>query len=580
MKRIHWLTMLFMLLLTFTIASCSDKDETPGISGQKWSENQTFTLPVGGKITVTFTASSKWIAKSGADWCIVSPSSGEAGEITLDVYAANSTKSTRTTSVIVKVEGSSSGSTFQVKQNAGDGYTEDSSINTQVDEYLKENYLWNDEYKTLSPDFSLTYDKFLVNSLMSMTTNTLDKKSYIGSDGKTYYSLFSYIYKKNNISSVRSTSIIPKEKEYNFGITGVMPVQYKKEGDVFFEIQGVYKGSSAEAQGLKRGSQIFYIDNQKITLNNYSTKGYTLVSPSSSLSLQVADKENKTVTISSAPIFVNPVILTKVISKGANRIGYMVYSGFDAGFDEELFAAFKEFKNQGVTDLILDLRYNGGGHVISADLISSCVAGDACKDKVFVQYRYNAERMKKYNGYDAYKFSYNSYANLNKTSLTAGGLNLNRLYCIVSENSASASELVINALKGIDIPVILIGKTTHGKNVGMESINIVEGENTYEFAPITFQSYNAKGFGAYENGFKPDYEIDEADVDKDDSFDGYIDYAADNEPLFSKAISLITGVQPAVSRAQRSTRSISAMKALSIPANPKRYGMIKLSENK
>ena len=584
MKKIHYLKTLFLILITFTILSCDDKSSSnSGIEGN-WTTNETLLLPVGDKLTVNFTANGHWIAKSGASWCIVSPASGEAGKNTLEIYATSSTTSARTTSIIIKVDGSKSSSSFQVKQNIGNGLAEDLAINRQVDEYLTKKYLWNDEYKTLSPDFSLSYDKFLTNTLMSMTTNTLDKKLYQGDDGKTYYSLFSYIFKKNNISSTRTTSLVPKEKEYNFGITGIMPVLYNEvTGSIFFEVQGVYKGSSAEAQGLKRGSRIYYIDNKVITLSNYSEKGYALIAPSSNITLKVGDINQKTTTINSAPIYVNPVILTKVINKGANQIGYLVYSGFDAGFDEELFTVFKEFKSQGVTDLILDLRYNGGGHVTSADLIASCVAGDICKNQTFVQYRYNKERMKAYpTGFDTYKFSYNSYANLNKTSLSAGALNLNRLYCIVSENTASSSELVINSLRGIDIPVILIGAKTHGKNVGMEPINLEANDDTYELAPITFQSYNAKKFSDYENGFSPDPDntIDENDVNGDEKFDGYIEYADNREPLFNRAISLITGEASSTLKSQPTSRSVASikLKALSSP-NLKRTGMIKLSEN-
>lgn len=91
------------------------------------------------------------------------------------------------------------------------------------------------------------------------------------------------------------------------------------------------------------------------------------------------------------------------------------------------------------------------------------------------------------------KFAYSQYDNLS-TSLSAGGLNLQKVYCLVTDDSASASELVINALRGIDIEVILIGTTTHGKNVGMEGVELTAGTDKYLFFPITFQAYNAKGF--------------------------------------------------------------------------------------
>lgn len=95
--------------------------------------------------------------------------------------------------------------------------------------------------------------------------------------------------------------------------------------------------------------------------------------------------------------------------------------------------------------------------------MSSCIAGDFCVDKTFASYRYNDERMKALgNQRPIQKFAYSQYDNLS-TSLSAGGLKLQKIYCLVTDDSASASELVINALRGIDIEVILIGTTTHGK---------------------------------------------------------------------------------------------------------------------
>lgn len=205
--------------------------------------------------------------------------------------------------------------------------------------------------------------------------------------------------------------------------------------------------------------EITEIDNQRITTTNVQACYSKLIKPSSPTSIKVKDKDGKVYTINSGPIYANPIIHHQVNEK----IGYLVYSAFESGFDQELFDVFKEFKSQNITELILDLRYNGGGDVTSANLISSCIAGDLCIDKTFASYRYNDERMKVLgNQRPIQKFAYSQYDNLS-TSLSAGGLNLRKIYCLVTDDSASASELVINALRGIDIEVILIGTTTHGK---------------------------------------------------------------------------------------------------------------------
>lgn len=279
-------------------------------------------------------------------------------------------------------------------------------------------------------------------------------------------------------------------------------------------------------------------------------------------------------------MYCNPVLFSKVTTEEetpGHRIGYLVYSGFEAGYDQELFDVFKEFKSQNITDLILDLRYNGGGHVISANLIATCIAGAKSEGKVFTSLRYNKERMEKRNNKrEEELFAYSNYENL-ATSLSAGALNLQHVYCIVGSGTASASELVINSLKGIDVEVTLIVKRTTGKNVGMEPVEYTIRNNVYEVVPITFQSYNAKGVGDYENGFTPDIEIDENDpYGRGDGYYIYRDYGSDKEFLYARAIQEITGQAPVPTT--RSAETLMRGKALKVPAIYRRghEGMIKL----
>lgn len=384
---------------------------------------------------------------------------------------------------------------------------------------------------------------------MSMTTNTLDKKLYNNGNG-SYYSLFSYIQKIDpDLQSTRS-AIEKKTQEYNYGFINLLPVQYDNT-HVFLAVQGVYKSSSADEAGIKRSVGITHVDNQILTLNNWYQHCLKLLQPTSTSTVVVKDYNGKSYTINSGPIYANPVIYHRV----KNKIGYLVYSYFGSGFDQELFEVFKQFKNENITDLILDLRYNGGGDVRSANLIASCIAGETCIGKTFASYRYNQERMEVLgNKRDIEKFSYSSYQNLNNISLSAGGLNLRRVYCLVTNNTASASELVINSLEGIGIDVILIGNTTRGKNVGMEGVELTAGTDKYLLFPITFQAYNAAGYGDFENGFTPDFVIDENNP-HGKNFEGYIDFGKDDETLYAKAMSQITGTDAAsITRSSRQAK--------------------------
>lgn len=553
MKKLQNLRLLSLLVILLSLStSCKDDDSLlngSGITEQSWSTGQTYFASAEQTLTFTFTTQSSWTAQSSSTALLsLDTYAGNSGNNTLKVTVHNSSDQQAT--ITIKVNGYSSTGTIKVQlsNNNIQGY----EINYSVDQYLKEKYLWNDEYKTLTPTFDQAYDDFLENTLMSMTTNTLDKKLYNNSNG-SYYSLFSYIQKIDpDLQSTRS-AIEKKTQEYNYGFINLLPVynSTEKGSYISFAVQGVYKDSSADEAGIKRSVEITHIDNQIITEINWPQYYLKLLQPTSASTVVVKDDKGKSYTINSGPIYVNPVIYHQV----KNRIGYLVYSSFSSGFDQELFDVFKQFKNENITDLILDLRYNGGGDVRSANLIASCIAGETCIGKTFASYRYNQERMTVLgNKRDIEKFSYSNYQNLNNISLSAGGLNLHRVYCLVTNNTASASELVINSLEGIGIDVILIGNTTRGKNVGMEGVELTAGTDKYLLFPITFQAYNAAGYGDFENGFTPDFVIDENNP-HGKNFEGYIDFGKDNETLYAKAMSQITGTDVAsITRSSRQAK--------------------------
>ena len=533
MKKIQYVKLLGLLtILLFLNISCKDDDTLvrgSGITEQSWSTNQTYFASAEQILTFTFTAQSSWTAQNSSTALLsLDNTAGYSGKNTIKVTVHKSSQEQGT--ITIKVNGYSSASNIKIQLSDDDvqGY----EINYSVDQYLREKYLWNDDYKLLTPNFRQAYDEVLRNTLLSMTTNTLDKKR--NSNGT--YSLFSFIQKLDPDLQTSRSAKEKKTLEYNYGFVNFIAVGNRNTSNYGLVIQGVHKGSSADKEGLKRGMEITEIDNQRITTANVQACYSKLIKPSSPTSIKVKDKDGKVYTINSGPIYANPIIHHQV----NENIGYLVYSAFESGFDQELFDVFKEFKSQNITELILDLRYNGGGDVTSANLISSCIAGDLCIDKTFASYRYNDGRMKVLgNQRPIQKFAYSQYDNLS-TSLSAGGLNLQKVYCLVTDDSASASELVINALRGIDIEVILIGTTTHGKNVGMEGVELTAGTDKYLFFPITFQAYNAKGFGDFENGFIPDYEINE-NKPNGEYFEGYGDFGTESDPLYAKAISLISG---------------------------------------
>lgn len=274
------------------------------------------------------------------------------------------------------------------------------------------------------------------------------------------------------------------------------------------------------------------------------------------------------------------MLRAEVIEEGEHKIGYMVYNGFDAAYDDDLLDSLRKFRDAGITDLVLDLRYNGGGHVISAKMLATCIAGEKCRGEVFQYYRYNDGRMadpaktqkQTGNTYDQGKalfYENFSYGNYYGADLTQYALDLPRIYVLTTGSTASSSEAVINGLRGIDVGVTLIGEKTNGKNVGMEIDKFDDGDYSYELAPITFEGYNAKEETVNPAGLAVDYAV--ADWNN-----RLVDFGPE-EPMLAKALSLITGrtYTPAPGR---SAAGIAPITGVSLPEDARRpAGMLVLS---
>jgi len=214
------------------------------------------------------------------------------------------------------------------------------------------------------------------------------------------------------------------------------------------------------------------------------------------------------------------------------NIGYLVYLSFDLNFEEDLKYVIQQFKAEGITDLILDLRFNNGGSVELARYLAASIAGTSHRSDVFM-------KMQRNSGADEYiRFG------------DGDDLNLKSVRIICSEETASASELIINGLRGIDFPVKLFGSRTEGKNVGMEVQEYKYGNKYYEFAPITFRSFNAKDWGDYATGMDPDVMLNNQNSDYEDDIDNVFPYAFGdwdnfdfNYPLYW-ALCDVQGVDP------------------------------------
>ncbi len=305
-------------------------------------------------------------------------------------------------------------------------------------------------------------------------------------------------------------------------------------------VRYVIPNSDAEKQGVKRGDIFLKVDGQTLTISNYRQ---LLSNQKTSLTFSFYTIENgefafsANKTISQLPLQENPILIHKIISNREKKIGYLLYNSFLSKYDKQLNNVFGEFKANGITDLILDFRYNPGGSVQTAIYLASMVAGTDTQ-KIFVKQTPNP-KMK-----NRWKSDY-SFEN-NIAGVPINTLNLSKVYILTSNHTASASELIINGLKPY-LTVVQIGDTTVGKNLASITIKDTKNPNNkWAMQPIVLRSENANGFGEYQTGIEPDFYIRER-------LSSLGTLGDEKEPLLAKAIEEITGIPP-LSASTRSNR--------------------------
>lgn len=312
-----------------------------------------------------------------------------------------------------------------------------------------------------------------------------------------------------------------------------------KPDNLFAVVQFVYEGSPAQKAGMKRGDIILTINGGAITESNYMQLYY---SQSMEIGMGALDESGAIADagvshqLEAVKMYEDPVIAYSVIDAGSAKVGYLSYAGFYAESHDRLAEVFREFLQAGVSELVLDLRYNLGGNADTPPYLASLFApAQAVKGKkVFLTQTWNDLYMKYYS---QKKYDMNSYFN----DETPVNLNLGRVFVLTTSSTASASEATISGLMPY-MDVVCIGGKTYGKYCGA-ALLVPTGSDGREdkeisnwlLSLVVYKFVNTEGFTEFKDGIGPDHEV------ADDGLLQGIPLGDVSDPMIAKALSIIAG---------------------------------------
>lgn len=313
------------------------------------------------------------------------------------------------------------------------------------------------------------------------------------------------------------------------------------ESNAGITVRYVHKGSPADLAGIKRGDLFIRVNGQAMGLVGNSVTNVDAVFGNETFTLtkgilnENVISAGTDVTLTPVEGFQESAIHMDIVLTTPNgtKVGYLFYNRFLWEQAQELVDAFNRFKTAGVTELIVDERYNSGGSVSVAALLSALIHKDFSINSSYIKYKFNSN----------FREATYTYGQLfgagNASVVSTNNLGLSRVFFLATGNSASASELVINNLRPFmgEANVIHIGETTRGKDDA--SISIYHSsprfkekkENDWGLQPIILKYTDKNGVGGFINGLTPTYEVEE-------NFP-YAPMGSDEDPMIGKALSII-----------------------------------------
>ena len=296
---------------------------------------------------------------------------------------------------------------------------------------------------------------------------------------RTLDSSFSYVTSKASSDAFYSDS-----QFIGFGLS------YKRTADTELRLVQTFPGSPAADAGMDRGDTLLTIAGKTVA-DLIRTGEINTVFGAEQEGVAVAFTwrdlagREKGATLVKRKVTIPTVSQTAVLNAGSSRVGYVHFRNFVQPSVEALNTAFTQLRDQGATELVLDLRYNGGGLVSVAQHLAGLIAGPPLVGQVFVQFTHNDKQSSRNTAY--------------KLEAKPQALGATRLVVITTRGSASASEAIINGLRPY-MDVKVVGDTTYGKPVGQYGFDFCEKV----LYPVSFLVTNARGEADYFGGIPAD----------------------------------------------------------------------------